>query len=194
MKILKLLMVFPCLAGGFISLILLCSCATEPSVHRSLPADVPISKDAGRGGFLVVTVQLEDGQKLPMFLDTGAGGTLFDKSLEPKLGKPLGINVANWWGAKLPVTAYLAPKLYLGGAPLMMTGPAIDTCDRKLLSYFKGRYIMGILGMDVLEHYCIQLDFAAGKSVSWTTNGRTKAIGGNHSQSWRSITRTCVQR
>ena len=45
----------------------------------------------------------------------------------------------------------------------MMTGPAIDTCDRKLLPSLNGRYVMGILGMDVLEHYCIQLDFAAGK-------------------------------
>ena len=90
MKMLKVLVALRLVAGSFISLILLCSCATEPAVHRSLPANVPISKDAGRGGFLVVTVRLEDGQKLPMILDTGAGGTLFDKSLEPKLGKPLG--------------------------------------------------------------------------------------------------------
>jgi hypothetical protein len=146
-----------------ICLLFLCSCATEQSVHRSLPADVPINRDAGRGGFLVVTVQLEDGQKLPMILDTGAGGTLFAKSLEPKLGKPLGTNMANWWGAKITITDYAAPKLYLEGAPLMMTGTIIDTCDHKSLLSLNGRPIMGILGMDVLEHYCIQLDFAAGK-------------------------------
>ncbi len=79
---------FPfCAVGIFASLIFLCSCATEQSIHRSLPADVPvnqdahrslppdmpISPDAGRGGYLIVTVQLENGQELPMILDTGGG-------------------------------------------------------------------------------------------------------------------------
>ena len=81
--------------GILLNLLLLCSCATEPSArrplppdvsinpdaHRSLPADVPINQDAGRGGFLMVTVQLENGQELPMILDTGGGGTVLDESL-----------------------------------------------------------------------------------------------------------------
>jgi hypothetical protein len=67
------------------------------------------------------------------------------------------------WGVKKTNNIYPAPKLYLGGAPLMMTGPGIVTDDCKKLSSGAGRPIMGILGMDVLEHYCIQLDFAAGK-------------------------------
>jgi len=153
----------PWLFGASVGLLLLCSCATEKAVPPRLPADLPISRDAGRGGFLVVTVRLADGQKLPMILDTGSGGTLFDKSLEPKLGRPLGTNVADWWGVKMDITGYAAPQLWLGGAPLLMTGPIINTCDRKLLPSVDGRSLMGILGMDVLEHYCIQLDFAAGK-------------------------------
>jgi hypothetical protein len=49
----------PCKFVAMLSLLLLSSCAT---VHRTLPADVTMNKEAGRGGFLVVTVQLEDGQ------------------------------------------------------------------------------------------------------------------------------------
>jgi hypothetical protein len=44
-----------------------------------------------------------------------------------------------------------------------MTGPNIGTEDCKKISTTAGRPIMGILGMDVLEHYCIQLDFNDGR-------------------------------
>lgn len=165
-------------AGILLNLLLLCSCATEPSArrplppdvsinpdaHRSLPADVPINQDAGRGGLLMVTVQLENGQKLPMILDTGAGSTTFDKSFEPKLGKPLGAAPMNSFLGISTNNLYTAPKLYLGGAQLLMTGTAIVTWDvRKRLSSLARHSVMGILGIDVLEHYCIQMDFAAGK-------------------------------
>ncbi len=165
-------------AGILLNLLLLCSCATAPSArrplppdvsinpdaHRSLPADVPINQDAGRGGLLVVTVQLENGQKLPFIVDTGAGWTCFDKSLKPKLEKPLGtVTMHSMFGISTN-NIYTAPKLYLGGAPLLMTGSAIATWDvNKPLSAFAGRRVMGILGIDVLENYCIQLDFDTGK-------------------------------
>jgi hypothetical protein len=165
-------------AGIFLNLLLLCSCATEPSAcrslppdvsinpdaHRSLPTDVPINQDAGRGGFLMVTVQLENGQELPMILDTGGGGTVLDESLKRKLGKTLGTAPMHSYFGISTNNFYTAPKLYLGGAPLLMTGTAIATWDvKKRLSSFEHRRVMGILGIDVLEHYCIQMDFAAGK-------------------------------
>jgi hypothetical protein len=153
-----------CAAGIFLSLSFLCSCATEQSVHRALPADVPINKDAGRGGLLMVTVQLENGRELPMIVDTGAGSTVLDESLKSKLGKPLGTAPMHSVFGISTNNSYTAPKLYLGGAPLMMTGTAIVTWDvKKRLSSPARHPVMGILGIDVLEHYCIQLDFAAGK-------------------------------
>jgi hypothetical protein len=118
---------------------------------------------AGRGGWLIVTLRLESGEELPLVVDTGASATMIDKSLEPKLGKPLGTAMTQSWGVKETNSIYAAPKLYLGGAPLMMTGTGIFTFDCKQMSSGAGRPIMGILGLDVLEHYCLQLDFAAGK-------------------------------
>jgi hypothetical protein len=112
----------------------------------------------------MVTVELENGQKLPMILDTGAGSTTFDKSFEPKLGKPLGAAPMNSFLGISTNNLYTAPKLYLGGAPLLMTGTAIVTWDvKKRVSSLARHSVMGILGIDVLEHYCMQLDFAAGK-------------------------------
>jgi len=153
-----------CAAGIFLSLSSLCSCATELSVHGALPADVPINQDAGRGGLLMVTVQLENGRELPMIVDTGAGSTVLDESLERTLGKPLGTGAMHSVFGISTNNFYTAPKLYLGGAPLLMTGTAIVTWDvKKRLSSPARHPVMGILGIDVLEHYCIQLDFAAGK-------------------------------
>ncbi len=166
-----------CVAGIVVNLLWLCSCATEPSARRSmsadvpviqaahcaLPPDMPIAPDAGRGGFLMVMVQLENGRELPMILDTGAGSTVLDVSLERKLGKPLGkATMCGCFGLSTN-NVYPVPKLYLGGVPLMMTGTEIVTSDVKRLSSLAHHPVMGILGIDVLEHYCIQLDFVAGK-------------------------------
>jgi hypothetical protein len=176
---------------GIICPIILCSCAT---IHPPLPADVPINKDAARGNILMVTLRLESGEKLLFAMDTGAPGTLLDKSLEPKLGhrfesipafeqirdskEPGGVSLApilytgdiqlnftNYigWGTREPAGVYLAPRLYLGNTPLKMDGDGILTGDLKWLEPPGNPPIMGILGMDVLDNYCIQLDFETGK-------------------------------
>ena len=153
----------PRLFGVLASLLLLCSCATEQPTRSHLPADVAFNKDAGRATWLTVTLQLESGEELPFLLDTGSPCTFFDKSREPKLGKRVDSATAWNFGTKLEVGIYAAPKLFMGNTLLMMTGPNVSTEDCKQISTTAGRPIMGILGMDVLEHYCIQLDFAACK-------------------------------
>ena len=109
-----------------------------------------------------MTLRLESGEELPLIVDTGAAGTVLDISLEPKLGKCLKTNMVEHWGIKNEAGFYAAPKLCLGSTPLM-TGSLIFTIDFKQLSSQTCRPVMGILGMDCLKHYCIQLDFEAGK-------------------------------
>ncbi len=148
--------------GTLLSLLFLCSCATQNPTRSPLPADAPMNKGAGRGDLLIVTLRLESGEALPMLVDTGASGTMIDKSLEPKLGTVRGTATIQSWGVKEEKNVYATPKLYLGRTRLL-TGDNIVTDDFKKLSADAGHPIMGILGMDVLEHYCIQLDFAAGE-------------------------------
>lgn len=152
----------PCTSGIFLCLLLLCSCTTDPSLHSRLPAAVAMNPDAGRGEALLVTLYSESGEELPFMLDTGAGGTLIDKSWEPRLGKCLGTAVSYHWGEKETNNTYAMPRLYLGNAPLP-AGGRIVAYDFKNPSFAAGHPIMGVLGMDVLKHYCLQLDFAAGK-------------------------------
>ncbi len=158
--------VMPWTLGIFLSLLLLCSCATtpEPSAFipaSELPADVTMNKEAGRGNWLFVTLRLESGEELPFFVDTGATLTLLDQSLEPKLGKRLGTGRVIHFDSTSEAGIYAAPRIYLGSTPLM-TGSNIMARDLKQPSSLSGRPIMGVLGMDCLRHYCIQLDFEAG--------------------------------
>jgi hypothetical protein len=152
--------------GQFLGLLVVCSCAStleSPSTLRpgNLPADVTMNQNAGRGRLIIVPIRLETGEELPFVLDTGASGTCFDKSLEPTLGTRLDTGTSWHFGHKLDAGEYAAPKLYCGHSLLLMTGPIIVTHDLKQL--IPGHRVMGILGMDVLAHYCIQLDFAANK-------------------------------
>jgi Aspartyl protease len=148
--------------GAILSFLLLYSCAVADSIEPQLPADVTINEDAGRGNLLFVTLRLESGEELPFFVDTGSTFTSFDKSLESKLGKHLGGAELSSWGVTKKAVSYAAPKLYLGNVPLMI-GNRVYIGDFKQLSSQTGRPVMGILGMDCLRHYCIQLDFEAGK-------------------------------
>jgi hypothetical protein len=120
-----------------------------------------MNKDAGRSQLLFVTLQLEDGQELPCEVDTGCFNTILDQSLEPKLGKRCDTGSISAMGAIHEVGIYKTPKLYLGGALLQHTGTNVGTCDFKWLSTLLGRPVMGVLGMDVMEQYCVQLDFAS---------------------------------
>ena len=122
-----------------------------------------MNKEAGRGGDLIITLRLRDGEKLPLVLDTGTSGTLLDESLAPKLGKPLGTVDIQHWGKHETENLYAMPKLYLGNTLLTGTNDHIVTYDLKSKLSQEGDSVMGILGLDVLAHYCIQLDFAAGK-------------------------------
>jgi hypothetical protein len=146
-----------------VGLAFLCSCATQNSNHSQLPADVTMNKEAGRGGLLLVTFRLADGEKLPLMVDTGSTITLFDKSLEPKLGQRIDTGTIDNFGVTQKIGVYAALKLYLGNVPLRMTGTNAFTFDRQQLASRFPFPFMGVLGMDVLQNYCIQLDFTAGK-------------------------------
>ena len=173
--------------GACVSLLLFCSCATQQdrtaahspvragpaagsrnspgdSVSSQLPAELTMNEGAGRGDLLFVTLRLESGEELPFILDTGAPGTLFDKSLVSKLGIRLPLGTWPVWtlGEKQESGLYVEPRLYLGNACLM-TGGLVAVFDTSKLSSMSGRPVMGILGMDCLKHYCIQLDFEARK-------------------------------
>src|SRR5258707_4430497 len=92
------------LFGFSLILIQLCSCATrsDPPFNAPasvLPVAVSFNPDAGRDEWLFVNLQLQSGETLQCFVDTGSPVTVFDKSFESKLGQPLGAEVYTAFGA-----------------------------------------------------------------------------------------------
>jgi len=141
-------------------LMLLCSCVTSDSIRPTLPPETPINSGAGRGDVLLLTVRMGSGQELSLGVDTGAPYTLLDKSLEPTLGQRLGRSTTRFPGRKAVGGLYRAPQLWLGNVRLL-TGRWVATTDMSNVGY--PGPLQGILGMDCLRHYCIQLDFMAGR-------------------------------
>jgi len=157
-----------CTFGLFVGVFLSSSCATtaRPSavgLGLRLPATVAMNKDAGRGGHLYVTLRLETGEKLLFMVDTGSAMMVLDRSLEPRLGECLGTETLLNFGKSYDASCYPAPKVCLGSAPLVTDSNALTSDILHKMSSGTGRPVMGVLGMDTLRHYCIQLDFKAGK-------------------------------
>lgn len=147
-----------------LSLLLLCSraAAGADSAQDQLPGEVTINHSAGRGGHLILMLRVESGEELPFLVDTGSPITVLDKSLEPKLGKRINtMTVRSSFGAQ-ESGIHPAPKLFLRDVPLR-TDSYITTLDFHRGLVLSSLRIRGILGMDCLRHYCIQLDFEAGK-------------------------------
>ena len=151
-------------AGWIVSTsILFISCATSPShVATQLPAEVPFHYSPGRGGSISLAINLEDGQSIPVLLDTGADGILLDQAYDSKLGSrwASGSGYFPAYGATSD-SLYRAPRLYMGGTRLE-TGEWVETTDFSKLP-FGTKGVKGLLGMQCLRHYCLQLDFQAGK-------------------------------
>jgi hypothetical protein len=112
-------------------------------------------------GAIVVKLRLEDGEEVPLKVDTGGPETILDESFASKLGPRIGTKPAAF-AFNLRAGAqgiYRAPKLYAGDTELL-TGSQVYTVKSAASASQPGK---GILGMDCLRHYCIQFDFAAGK-------------------------------
>jgi hypothetical protein len=95
-------------------------------------------------------------------VDTGSPITVLDKSLAPKLGPLSGTMTINSFYGKQQAAIYQAPKLSLGGVALM-TGSNLLTLNLKKMFSRSETPILGVIGMDCLRHYCLQLDFKARK-------------------------------
>lgn len=154
--------------GIVISLIcatLFCSCRSTPqwyrhdSVRTELPEAVALNSGAGHGDSLFVVVSFDDGAEAVFCVDTGSPVTILDKSLEGKLGKRLATKqIASGWLGDWMVGVYPSPRIYLGKTLLKMD-QNVWTTD--LVRLWPNRRLMGILGMDCLHRYCIQLDFTS---------------------------------
>ncbi|MBN2132187.1 MAG: aspartyl protease family protein [Sedimentisphaerales bacterium] len=109
-------------------------------------------------GWILLPVTFE-GQQYPFVLDTGCTRTIFDDSFKDRLGKrflwPRKSRAAD--GKRFTVEYFHAPEAFVG--PLKM-GPdgLILAADVTRISLDSQIRIHGIVGMDFLKHYVVQVD------------------------------------
>ena len=141
---------------------LLCACLVSSGAPIKLPAELSMNADAGRGNWVIVPLRLTNGKELQFILDTGCPHTILDESRVSELGAQLGRT--NIWllSGEKKAGVYMTPQLYLGGVRLIIDSNVL-ACDVHQLMTRRGQALAGILGMDCLRNYCVQLDFAAGK-------------------------------
>jgi predicted aspartyl protease len=152
-----------------LGLIGLCSCATNPPATADLaatelPAEARMNKFSRFAPELSITLRLQNGPEFVCYLDTGSPGIVLPKSVEHQMGKRIGkLRIETMDGSVNKARIYAAPKIYLGETPLV-TGEKVGVWDLP----------EGIIGMDCLRHYCIQLDFQTGK-VRFLKPGNTNS-------------------
>jgi hypothetical protein len=152
-----------------ISLVLLCSCATAPELPvapaSNLPAEITMNKSSRFAPSLMVKLRLENGAEFNCYVDTGSPSSILPKSVELQLGKRIGRSrVRTFDGDIEKENIYSAPKIYLGDTQLVM-GERIGVWTNA----------EGILGMDCLRHYCLQLDFQT-RQMRFLKSGETNAV------------------
>jgi thiol-disulfide isomerase/thioredoxin len=117
-----------------------------------------MNEGACSGDPLWVKVRTESGDEMRLMLDTGSDVSVLDTAWVRKLGHPVGrkhIGVS-FQGISGDLPVYEAPRLFVGNTQLL-AAPKVVACSLKELEL----PFDGILGMDSLRPYCIQLDFGA---------------------------------
>lgn len=150
---------------SFLTLVPCANCETEaiksdqPLKNQQILVEFTITKDEC-AIFLPVRFK---GKEYLFFLDTGASVTTFDNSLKEESVQPRRTD-GTLLTAGLPMTAELfdAPEAFLGPFNLKDCG-VITYVDLKMLSSVLGKEFSGIIGMNFLKNYVIQMDFDEGK-------------------------------
>ena len=143
--------------------LLLASCATVPPPmpadvhHPGVPPPTAFDRGLGTSRILCLSLQGERGEKWRFLVDSGSPMTIFDRSLRHQLGPALGTEPVQYaWSGAAVLEVHDAPRLFLNNT-LLLTGPRVWSDDLRRI--WPGRRVDGILGLDCLRQYCVQLDF-----------------------------------
>jgi hypothetical protein len=111
------------------------------------------------GDILLLPVNFE-GRSLFFLLDTGSFLTVYDKALPLGTARQIA-PVETVCGIK-PIEMFDSPNASVGKLSLR-SGPLVLQSDLSMLRQVSGQDISGIIGMDFLANYIVQIDFLDGK-------------------------------
>lgn len=137
--------------------------ADSDSVERPI-AEFDVGKE---GRPLLLPVRIGD-RKVEFLLDTGAAKTTFDVSLDSVLGPSLGETVLLTSAGSLRTTLHRCPAATVGELDLSAAA-TVAVADLSGTRYATGEDIRGVLGMDFLSPFALEIDFDKGKVRFWRT-------------------------
>lgn len=131
--------------------------SSEGFVDQRILAEFTIEKG---GDFILLPVDFK-GKEYSFVLDTGCSHTVFDSSLKHELGDVKRIERGLTAGGLMAYEMHDAPAAFLG--PFNMQDCGEIFCeDFRMLSYIQGKRISGVIGMNFLRKYVVQIDFDKG--------------------------------
>lgn len=151
---------------AFAAIIVIAELARQPcaafasEAQGSAPITAELKFDADCGLILVPVIL---GSKTVLAaIDTGSDRTMFDKSLRPLLGKPRRRSRGSSLDGSFEAELYGAPDATVGG--LSLEGlPVVSVVDLRSPREALGEPLYGILGIDFLSAYVVQIDFEDAK-------------------------------
>lgn len=109
------------------------------------------------GNQIILPVKLKDNEYW-FLLDTGSSFTIFDSSFRYDLGEVTGKASFKTPRNKIAADIYNAPDAYVGKINLKKCDGVLCV-DLEQAGYAEGKKIKGILGMNFLRKYMVQIDF-----------------------------------
>jgi len=146
--------------------------AANPSPSPGLPPETPLVAISGPYRWPVVAARLggADGAEIRLILDTGSPCTLLDSSLRGRLGRSRDAEKVVSFRGSQQGELHPRPTISIQGVSLL-GGSNVVTVELSRLIPPLRPHVDGILGMDCLRHYCVQLDFHA-KQLRFLDPGR----------------------
>lgn len=149
-----LLLSFLVFAGG---------CADEPESTSDAPANQKVLaefKIAGNGDPILLPVIFKEKEYL-FLLDTGSSHTVFDASFKHELGEVKIVKKGLTSGSPILAEFFNAPEALLGPLNLKESGE-IACVDLHMFNLVLGKKVSGMIGMNFLRKYVVQVDFDKG--------------------------------
>lgn len=119
-----------------------------------------------KGRFLTIPVDW-NGRHLHFLLDTGAAQTTIDLQFRTELGPAVGRSTMLTSAGTTSCELFACPPAKVGGCDLQ-TIESIACVDLRVIRYATGLEIYGILGIDFLKRYAVEIDFDRGEAIFWS--------------------------
>jgi hypothetical protein len=113
------------------------------------------------GDVLLLPVTLGD-HRLQFLVSTNSTHTIFDSRLRAVLDRPVDDAFANTSEGRRKIETFQAPEARVGTLPLELPGQVLYY-DLSFVRTTTGHSVDGVLGLDFLKQYTLQVDFDRGK-------------------------------